>query len=271
MFVQRYEPVFNGEKIMSDYNHFISFIKELAAKSSDVILPYFANHDVIVEQKSDETPVTIADRRAEKIMRELIGDRYPDHGVIGEEYGNENVEAEFVWVLDPIDGTKSFASACPLFGTLIALRHNGEPVLGAIHLPALKQLLIGDGKLTTLNGKPVRVRTTEKITDAIMLTTDILFVEEYRDFAGFEKLMREVKLFRTWGDCYAYFSLATGWTDIAVDPIMEEWDIQALIPILRGAGGVITAWDGSDPVHADSIVAASSALHPYVIEKINRR
>ena len=254
---------------MSAYKHFIPFIKELALKSSDVILPYFANHDIVVEQKSDETPVTIADRKAEAVMRELIGQRYPDHGIIGEEYGNENLDAEYVWILDPIDGTKSFASACPLFGTLIALRRNGEPVLGAIHMPALGKLLIGDGDKTTLNDKPVQVRQTDTLADATLLTTDILFVEKYRNYAGFDRLIRKVKLFRTWGDCYAYFLLATGWADIVIDPIMEVWDVQALIPVIRGAGGKISAWDGGDPVQANAIIAATPALHTDIVEILN--
>ncbi len=256
---------------MKDYNHFIPFVKELAQKSSDVIMPNFANYDVVVEQKSDETPVTIADRKAEELMRDMIYKHYPGHGIIGEEFGNENTNAEFVWVLDPIDGTKSFAAACPLFGTLIALRHNGNPVLGAIHMPAMQQLLVGDGTTTTLNDKPVTVRDTKSFGNAIMLTTDILFVEEYQNAAGFEKLLRKVKLFRTWGDCYAYFSLASGWSDIALDPVMEVWDVQALIPVVRGAGGVITAWDGSDPVQANSIIAATPALHRYVVEELNSK
>jgi len=255
---------------MQEYDRLIPFIKELAARSKDVILPYFANHDVVVEQKSDETPVTIADRNAEKIMREMINNTYPDHGIIGEEYGNENTDAEFVWVLDPIDGTKSFAAACPLFGSLIALRHNGNPVLGAIQMPALDKLLIGDGKKTILNNKPVKIRNTQSIADAVLLTTDILFIEEFQKPDGFNDLMRKVKLFRTWGDCYSYFSLASGWSDIAIDPIMEVWDIQALIPVVRGAGGVITAWDGGDPVNARSIVAAVPELHNYVITTLNQ-
>ncbi len=256
---------------MKEYNQFIPFVKELARKSSDVIMPYFANRDVIVEQKSDETPVTIADRKAEELMRDMIHKHYPGHGIIGEEFGNENTDAGFVWVLDPIDGTKSFAAACPLFGTLIALRHNGKPVLGAIHMPAMQQLLVGDGTTTTLNDKPVTVRGTKSFGNAVMLTTDILFIEEYQNAAGFEKLLRKVKLFRTWGDCYAYFSLASGWSDIALDPIMEVWDVQALIPVVRGAGGVITAWDGSDPVQANAIIAASPALHRYVVEELNSK
>lgn len=254
---------------MSGYKQFIPFVKELASKSSDVILPYFADHDIVVEQKSDETPVTIADRKAEAVMRELIGQRYPDHGIIGEEYGNENLDAEYVWILDPVDGTKSFASACPLFGTLIALHRNGEPVLGAVHMPALGKLLIGDGTTTTLNDKPVQVRRTNTLADATLLTTDILFVEKYRNYAGFDRLIRKVKLFRTWGDCYAYFLLATGWADIAIDPIMEVWDVQALIPVIRGAGGKISAWDGGDPVQANAIIAATPALHAGIVEILN--
>lgn len=255
---------------MQRYDQFIPFIEHLAAMSAEAILPFFDNKNVVVESKTDETPVTIADRNAETVMRQLIEQAYPDHGIIGEEFGHINADAEFVWILDPIDGTKSFATSCPLFGTLIALRHNGQPVLGAINLPVLRKLLIGDGTQTTLNGQPVRVRERNSLSEATLLNTDILLVEHYRNITGFERLIHKVKLFRTWGDCYAYYLVATGWADIAVDPIMEVWDIQALIPIIRGAGGIITAWDGSDPVNANSTVAASPALHKQVIEELNQ-
>jgi histidinol phosphatase-like enzyme (inositol monophosphatase family) len=254
---------------MTDFDAYIPFIRELVRRSGEVILPYFARHDVAVERKADETPVTIADRSAEEVMRALIHERYPEHGIIGEEFGNENIGAEFVWVLDPIDGTKAFATACPLFGTLIALRHNGKPVLGAIHLPVLRQLMIGDGAETTLNGTPVRVRAAERIGDATMLISDFLSVEQYRDPVGYDRLTRSVRLLRTWGDCFGYVQLASGWADIVVDPVMEVWDIQALIPIVRGAGGVITSWEGGDPVDARSIVAASPSLHGSVMEYLN--
>src|SRR5690606_29345521 len=128
--------------------------------------PYFAARDLDIQLKPDETIVTKADRDGEALMREMIARRYPDHGILGEEYGEERGDAEFVWVLDPIDGTISFASASPLFGTLIALLHRGQPVLGCIHQPVLRQLLIGDGETATLNGAPVRVRETPSLSAA---------------------------------------------------------------------------------------------------------
>lgn len=248
------------------------FVVELAERSGDLIRPYFgASPDVLgIELKPDETIVTRADREAEALLRELISKRYPEHGILGEEYGEERPDAEFVWVLDPIDGTISFASASPLFGTLIALLHNGQPVLGAINQPVLRQLCLGDGATTTLNGRPVRVRHTPRLSDSTLLVTDVLDVAKYQDGAAFESLMRDVKLVRTWGDCYGYLLLATGHADIMCDPIMNPWDIAALIPVVRGAGGVISDWQGADAVGAQSIVASTSqALHDEVIGRLN--
>jgi myo-inositol-1(or 4)-monophosphatase len=247
------------------------FLIELAERSGDFIRPYFASADLVVEIKSDDSPVTAADRGAEKLIRELIAKKFPAHGIIGEEFGNDRPDAEFVWVLDPIDGTKAFMTAVPLFGTLIALMHNGQPVLGAIHQPILRQLMIGDGKTTTLNNRPVRVRPTARLEEATLLTSDPLNPGKYQNGAAYSALEKRVRLSRTWGDCYGYLLLAAGWADIALDPIMNPWDIQALIPIVRGAGGIITDWQGGDPVKASSIVAANPILHPPVIAALNAR
>jgi histidinol phosphatase-like enzyme (inositol monophosphatase family) len=245
------------------------FLVELAERSGDFIRPYFASPELAVETKSDDSPVTAADRGAEKLLRELIEKKFPAHGIIGEEFGNERPDAEWTWVLDPIDGTKSFMSAVPLFGTLIALMHNGQPVLGAIHQPILRQLMIGDGQTTTLNNCTVRVRATARLEDATLLTSDPLNPAKYQNGAAYAALEKRVRLTRTWGDCYGYLLLAGGWADVMVDPIMNPWDIQALIPIVRGAGGVITDWQGGDPVKACSIVAASPTLHADVITVLN--
>ena len=148
---------------------FLSFAVELARASGDFITPHFGNLGLTVDIKSDATPVTIADRGAEELMRAMIARRYPDHGVLGEEYGADRADAEFVWVLDPVDGTKAFTTACPLFGTLIALLHRGEPCLGIIHNPILGQLMIGDGTTTTLNGTKVRCRATTRVEEATLL------------------------------------------------------------------------------------------------------
>jgi histidinol phosphatase-like enzyme (inositol monophosphatase family) len=247
-----------------------TFAIELAEKSGEFIRPYFANPGLVVEMKSDHTPVTEADRGAEKLMRALIRKKFPGHGIMGEELGEENTGAEFVWVLDPIDGTKSFASACPLFGTLIALLCRGQPVLGVIHQPVLRQLLLGDGATTTLHGRPVHCRTTARIEDATLLTSDPLTPAKYQNGAAFDSLARQAKLVRTWGDCYGYLLVAGGWADIMCDPVMNPWDIAALVPVIRGAGGVITDWQGRDPVKAKSIVAAATpALHAEVIAALN--
>jgi myo-inositol-1(or 4)-monophosphatase len=257
-----------------DLKPFRDFVVELAERSGDLIRPYFgADAQTLgAELKPDETIVTSADRDAEALMREMIAKRFPDHGILGEEYGSERPDAEFVWVLDPIDGTISFASASPLFGTLIGLMHNGSPVLGAIHQPVLRQLCLGDGATTTLNGAPVRVREPRPLSQATLLVTDVLEVAKYQDGPAFESLMRDVKLVRTWGDCYGYLLLATGHAEIMCDPIMNPWDIAALIPVVRGAGGVITDWQGKDAVGAGSIVATTSqTLHDEVIRRLNPR
>ena len=245
---------------------FTHFIEKLADAAAQVIRPYFAASDLEVELKPDQTPVTQADKQAEEVMRRLIRARYPSHGLIGEEFGNENETAEFVWMLDPIDGTISFASGCPLFGTLICLLHEGKPILGAINQPILNQLCIGDNTRTTLNGTPVQMRMTDRLSKATLLTTDIQSIGRHQRRKGFENLLKQTKLFRTWGDCYGYLLLASGWADIMLDPIMNPWDLLPLIPVIQGANGKITAWDGGDAVHSDSCVAANNQLHPYVLE-----
>ncbi|OHE78463.1 MAG: histidinol-phosphatase [Verrucomicrobia bacterium RIFCSPLOWO2_12_FULL_64_8] len=247
------------------------FLIELAEKSGDFIRPFFTGTRVAAELKADETPVTAIDRGAEELMRRLIKERFPHHGILGEEFGPENLDAEFVWVLDPIDGTRAFAAGCPLFGTLIALQHRGQPVLGAIHAPHLGQLLVGDGRSTILNGQPVRTRPTRRVEEAILLTSSTLSPHKHQNGDAFDALSRRARLLRTWGDCYGYLLVAAGGADVMCDPIMNPWDVAALIPVIRGAGGVITDWQGRNPVGADSIVAAATPeLHAAVIAALNR-
>ena len=247
---------------------FMDFSKQLAHASGAIINRYFRS-DIAVERKADESPVTIADREAEQVMREMIMARYPAHGIIGEEYGNHNEGADFQWVLDPIDGTKSFVSGTFLFGTLIGLLHEGKPVIGVIHHPVTSHLLIGDGRGAWLNDKPARVRDTDQLSEAALLYTDFMHVGQYRDGAAFQQLMGMTRFNRSWGDCHGYFLLATGYADIMLDPIMHLWDIVALVPIVKGAGGVITAWDGGDPLSNNGMIAATPALHGQVLRALN--
>ena len=248
------------------------FLLELARASGDFIRPYAAAPGISVENKADASPVTDADRGAESLLRRLILARYPDHGIIGEELGSERPDTEWVWVLDPIDGTKSFITGVPLWGTLIALLHRGRPVLGCIHQPVLGQLMIGDGAVTTLNDQVVRCRPTRRIDDATLLTSDPLNPARYQDGSAYEQLAQRARLVRTWGDCYGYLLVAAGWADLCVDPIMNPWDIAALVPIIRGAGGTITDWQGGAAYPATSTVAAATPeLHAEVVRTLNPR
>ena len=170
-------------------------------------------------------------------MREEIMFHYPDHGILGEEFGLHNENSEYRWVLDPIDGTKSFLCGTVTFGTLIALLHNGQPVIGVINQPILNEFLIGDNITAELNGTPVKARNCKTLDDAVLLTTDHLNIKKYQDIKKFEALTEKVKLYRNWGDCYGYYLLATGYIEAMIDPIMSPWDLLALISSGSGRGG----------------------------------
>ena len=261
--------VFRGFNHAVDLTPYRAFIAELADQSGDFIRPLYGRADLAVETKGDATPVTLADRGAEELMRKLIRRKFPTHGVIVEEFGNDKADAEFVWVLDPIDGTKSFITGVPLWGTLIALLHRGAPVLGVINQPYLKQFMVGDGVSTTLNGRTVHVRPMTRIEDATLLTSDPFNPSKYQNGEAFTALRQRAKLVRTWGDCYGYLLVAAGLADVMLDPIMNPWDIAALVPVIRGAGGIITDWKGGTPYPAESTVAANPALHEQVIKALN--
>lgn len=247
---------------------FLDFSNHLARISGKIIKQYFRTK-VTVDSKDDLSPVTIADKKSEEIMREEIMKQFPDHGIIGEEFGNHNADAEYVWVLDPIDGTKSFISGALTFGTLISLLKNGTPILGVINQPIIKEFLIGDNNEAKLNNTKVTVRSCDKISDAVLLTTDHFNIGKYQDQNKFDALAKQVKLYRHWGDCYGYLLLASGYVDIMIDPIMNLWDSMALIPIVRGAGGIISDYQGNDPVKGNSIVASCPGIHAEIIKALN--
>ncbi len=253
---------------MNELNELKLFGKHLAEMSAKIIASYFRSN-VQVDSKSDSSPVTIADKRAEELMREEIMREFPSHGIVGEEFGSYNEHSEYQWILDPIDGTKSFICGTVTFGTLIALAKKGEPILGIINQPVLKEFLIGDNENAELNGKEVRVRDCNSLNEAVLLTTDHLHVKKYQDINKFDKLTEKVKLYRNWGDCYGYYLVATGFADIMIDPIMNIWDKMALIPVIRGAGGTITNYNGEDAVKGTSIIATGGKIHNEVLKILN--
>ena len=253
---------------MENLIEFKKFTYYLSNISANIIKQYFRT-GMNIEHKEDNSPVTVADKNAEEAMRRAIIEEYPDHGIIGEEFGSYKEDAEYKWVLDPIDGTKSFICGALSFGTLIALLKNDEPILGVINQPILNEFLIGDNKNTFINNKPTSVRNCKDISEAVLLTTDHINIEEYQNLEKFEKLIRKVRLYRNWGDCYGYYLLATGFADVMIDPIMSFWDTMALIPIIKGAGGIITDYNGDDPVNGNSIISASPDIHSQVIKCLN--
>jgi len=252
---------------MNEMNHFKKFARHLAEESSKVILPYFRKN-VTIEVKDDLSPVTIADQKAEEIMREMIMNEFPDHGIIGEEFGTHKNKSDYTWVLDPIDGTKSFICGTVTFGTMIALLRHHKPILGIIYQPVLREYLVGDNETAMLNDVQVKIRNCNDLSEAVLLTTDHLNIKKYKDINKFNNLIEKVKLYRNWGDCYGYYLLATGYADIMIDPVMSIWDTAALVPIIKGAGGLITDYNGEDPMKSDNVIAASPGIHQQILDML---
>jgi myo-inositol-1(or 4)-monophosphatase len=252
---------------------FAAFVERLAQVSGEVILPFFRSA-IRPEDKSlggAFDPVTEADRGAEAAMRRLIAQTFPAHGVIGEEYGRDRPEAEYVWVLDPIDGTKSFVSGLPTWGTLIGLMHRGRPVYGMMAQPFTRERFYGDGKrassrtLAPSHGdKPpsewaartLHTRACASLAEATLMTTSPSLIRDDADRAAYTRVEGKVRLTRYGGDCYAYCALAAGFVDLVIETGLKPHDVVALTPIIEGAGGVVTSWDGGAAADGGRIIAA---------------
>jgi myo-inositol-1(or 4)-monophosphatase len=241
---------------------FSAFVDQLATLSGETILPFFRTA-LSVEDKSRGMgfdPVTAADRAAETAMRSLIRRSFPAHGIIGEEFGEDRGDAEYVWVLDPIDGTKSFISGMPAWGTLIGLTHLGAPVFGMMHQPFTRERFSGDGGAARYRGpagdRILETRRCAKLSDAVLFTTSPRLMKE-RDRRAFAKIEETVRLSRYGGDCYAYCMLAAGHVDLVIETELNRHDIIPLIPIITGAGGIVTTWEGGAPEGGGRIIAAA--------------
>jgi myo-inositol-1(or 4)-monophosphatase len=207
-------------------------------------------------------------------MRRLINASFPQHGIVGEEFGEERPDAEYVWVLDPIDGTKSFISGLPLWGTLIALLHRGTPVSGMMHQPFIRERFTGDNGSARYRGpageRALRVRECGALSEATLFTTSPLLMED-EELACFHRVEAAARLSRYGGDCYAYCMLASGHVDLVIESGLKPYDIAALVPIVTGAGGVVTTWDGKPAQHGGRIVAAGDPrVHEAAMDLLNR-
>jgi myo-inositol-1(or 4)-monophosphatase len=240
---------------------FAAFVDELAGVAGETIRPFFRTA-LGIENKSLSggfDPVTAADRAAETVMRALIKRTFPAHGIVGEEFGTERADVEYVWVLDPIDGTKSFICGLPIWGTLIGLVRRGEPIYGMMHQPFTREFFVGDGGAAHYRGpagdRALRTRACGALGEAVLMTTSPLLMQEAdrRRFAGVEQAVR---LSRYGGDCYAYCVLAAGHIDLVIETELKPHDVLPLIPIIEGAGGIITTWENGRPHDGGRIIAA---------------
>ena len=227
------------------------------------------NAEVAVDTKSDNTPVTCADREAEQAIRERIGRFFPDHSILGEETGeHRRGNPDYKWVIDPIDGTKSFIHGVPMYGVLIGVEVRGRPSVGVVYLPATDELIAAaDGLGCTWNGRRARVSDVSRIEDATLNTSSIIASLNRSD--AYETLMRRVKLNRGWGDCYGYVLVATGRAEIMLDPLMNPWDAAAVQPIIEEAGGAFCAWDGAATIYGGSALAVPAPLRDAVLAALS--
>ncbi|RFB78286.1 histidinol-phosphatase [Methylovirgula sp. 4M-Z18] len=244
---------------------FSAFVQELARVSGEAIMPFFRTaigaEDKNVGGAFD--PVTEADKASELAMRHLIQKTFPHHGILGEEFGIINPDAEYCWVLDPIDGTRSFISGVPLWGTLIGLTHKGKPVYGMMHQPFTRERFVGDGSAATWSHevagrrteRNLRARGCATLAQATLMTTSPRIFTPER-LAAYDRVEAQVRLARYGADCYAYCLLASGHVDLVIEAGLKPYDIVALIPVIEGAGGIVTTWDGGDASHGGTIIAA---------------
>jgi histidinol phosphatase-like enzyme (inositol monophosphatase family) len=234
-----------------------------AREAGAITLRYFRSSDLQVDRKADDSPVTIADRSSELHLRQRIADAFPGDAILGEEFPDQPGTSGFRWVLDPIDGTKSFIHGVPLYGTLVGVEIGGEAVAGVIHIPALDECAyaaVGHGAWYETAGKPpqpIHVSQCPQLSQGLFLTSEVRNFTTAGRRAVYDRLESATRLGRTWGDCYAYLMVATGRAEVAIDPLMNPWDAVALIPVIEEAGGTYTDWEGRHTAYSGNGVATN--------------
>ena len=261
---------------MDDLESFFNLLCDAAAIETLKLFrqPMAIDNKQELQDESGFDPVTVADKAAERVIREIIMQHYPDHGVLGEEYGAINEGAEYCWIIDPIDGTRSFISGLPLWGTLIALYHHGKPLAGIMHQPFSDERYFSDGSCSLLihgtNRQKISTRDTADLGDCIMLTTSPKIFDEH-EIAAYERVEKASKLTRYGADCYAYAMVASGQADLVVESKLFIYDIAALIPIIKNAGGLMTNWQGGCAAQGGQILAcANKHIHDQAIALLNK-
>ena len=253
----------------------LEFALTAAREAGELIVGYYQKDDLAVDLKGDKSPVTAADRGAEKLIRELVKQRFPDDGVLGEEFGEEPARNGYRWILDPVDGTKSFVHGVPLFGTLIGLEQDGRMLIGVCRFPALDEVVYaarGSGTWwQTGDREPRRAKVTSvaSMSDALFCTTTFAGWDRIGRSDALERLSKAARLTRGWGDCYGHILVATGRADVMVDPLMSAWDAAALVPIVEEAGGCFIDWKGRTAIDSGNGVSVNAMLKDAVLELLN--
>lgn len=258
---------------------FLETAEILAETARGVISRHFRTR-IAVDSKSDESPVTVADRETEAALRQVLAERHPEHGIVGEEHGSERTDADFVWVLDPIDGTKSFVTGSPLFGTLIALKQGPRPILGVIDMPMLDERWIGAAghgtRFEDARGRhEARCRPCPALSEAMLRTTSLsMFENDPGDLPALRRVMEAAKVTVWGGDCYCYGLLASGFQDLVIEASLQNYDFMALVPVVEGAGGLASDWNGN-PLGLESdgrvVMAGDARVHAAALELLDRR
>jgi histidinol-phosphatase len=243
-----------------------------ARQAGNITLEFFRTDDLVVNLKQDDTPVTIADHKAEQYLRDAIAAAFPKDGIFGEEFSERQGTSGYRWILDPIDGTKSFIHGVPLYGTLIGVEYGGQCVLGVIRIPALDECLYaakGQGAWYFVGHNkpgPARVSQRKPLAKALFVTSEVISFDRTGRRDVYDRLQAATRLTRTWGDCYGYLMVATGRADLMVDPVMAVWDAAALLPILEEAGGTFTDWQGRNTIYSGEGIATNGLILDEVLE-----
>ena len=236
-----------------------------ARQAGRLTLNYFCQDNYEVEFKADQSPVTIADRSAEELLRRLIADAFPQDGILGEELGEKVGSSGYRWILDPIDGTKSFVHGVPFYGTMVGVEREGRCPIGVVYIPGLDEMIYaadGLGAWHEVRGQksPARVSRRARLAEALFVTTAVKSFSEMGRLKAYEQLEAATRITRTWGDCYGYLLVATGRADLMIDPVMNVWDAAALQPIMEQSGGTFTDWSGERTIHTGDGVATNGLL-----------
>jgi histidinol phosphatase-like enzyme (inositol monophosphatase family) len=244
----------------------LELARAIANEAGRLTLQYFQQDNYQVERKSDASPVTIADRSAEQLLRERIAARFPRDGILGEEFGSAAGPSGFRWILDPIDGTKSFISGVPLYGTMVGVEHEGRALIGVVFMPGLDEgvyAAAGQGAWRWHgSAEPIRARVSQRarLAEGLFVTSQVDTFAQRGAAAAYQALEGAAYLTRTWGDCYGYLLVATGRAELMADPIMNVWDAAAVQPIVEEAGGTFTDWQGQPTIHSEEAIATNGLV-----------